>query len=137
MQQGLLWLPLLAVFAILTWLGWLESQKVTAYRQWAAQFDRSKYDVLAVLGWIDQTLIWGRPARRGPTQLQSIQLDQLCAIQLSVDGHTLDWPAAAIPEGKLIKLVLLPHTGLAYEIPFTERSLAIAWWNQLNQAISS
>lgn len=136
MEQGLLWLPLLFVFGLLTWLGWLESQKLAACRSWATQFKRSKYDVLAILGWTDRTLIWGIPTRTGPTQLQSVQLEQLRAIQLQVEGPSLSWPQ--ICQGQTIRLVLWPQdqTATAQEIPFTERQLAIHWWDQLNRALN-
>ena len=50
MERGLLWLPLLAVFFWLAWSGWNEYQKVEAYRRWAADYDKAKYDLYAVLG---------------------------------------------------------------------------------------
>ncbi len=50
MTRGLIWLPLLAIFIGLAWAGWNEYQKLEAYRAWAEQFDRAKYDIYAVLG---------------------------------------------------------------------------------------
>jgi hypothetical protein len=46
----LLWFPLLAVFIGLAWAGWNEFQKLEVYKSWAAQFDRAKFDIYAVLG---------------------------------------------------------------------------------------
>lgn len=50
MEHGLLWLPLLAAFFWLAWQGSQEYQKIEAYRTWAEQFDKAKYDIYAVLG---------------------------------------------------------------------------------------
>ncbi|MBD3561673.1 hypothetical protein H6S82_22920, partial [Planktothrix sp. FACHB-1355] len=74
MERGLIWLPLLALFIWLAWAGWNEFQKVEAYRRWASQFERAKYDIYAVLGQNGSNLTWGKPTRTEPVNLQTFSL---------------------------------------------------------------
>ncbi|HEY9736368.1 MAG TPA: hypothetical protein V6D06_08800, partial [Trichocoleus sp.] len=87
MERGLLWLPLLAVFIGLAWAGWNEYQKVEAYKLWAQQFERAKYDIFAVMGQSGSQLTWGKPTRRDPIELESLSLDSVSQINLEADGH--------------------------------------------------
>ena len=50
MLHGLLWFPLLFFFIWLAGAGWYEFQKLEAYKVWAVQYARAKYDIYAVLG---------------------------------------------------------------------------------------
>lgn len=90
MTEGLVWSALLLVFIGLGWLGWQEYQKVENYRAWAKQFERSKYDIYAVLGQSGETLTWGRPTRKGPVDLVSCSFAEIDAVQLRVDGQVVD-----------------------------------------------
>ncbi|HEY9829841.1 MAG TPA: hypothetical protein V6D26_04625, partial [Stenomitos sp.] len=90
MERGLLWLPLLAVFIWLAWSGWNEYQKVEAYRHWAFQFERAKYDIYAVLGQKGSDLTWGKPTRQGPIELETFSLQEVKVIRLLVDEQTAD-----------------------------------------------
>ncbi|MBD2104909.1 hypothetical protein [Leptolyngbya sp. FACHB-261] len=142
MERGLLWLPLLALFIWLTWAGWNEYQKVEAYRRWAAGFRRAKYDIYAVLGQDGEDLIWGKPTRRGPVELQRVRLQQVQAIYLNVDGQRIDpselltdKPASKPVTGKRVVLELVADPPA--EIPFTEVSLAAAWCQTLNRQLEA
>jgi hypothetical protein len=44
MSHGLLWLPLLLVFVLLTALGWLERRRQQLFREWAAGSELAKLD---------------------------------------------------------------------------------------------
>ncbi|HBY76957.1 MAG TPA: hypothetical protein DEG47_08115, partial [Cyanobacteria bacterium UBA11148] len=90
MERGLLWLPLLAVFSWLAWSGWNEYQKVEAYRHWAQQFDRAKYDIYAVLGQKNSELTWGKPTRSEPINLETFSLQDVDSIRLLVDKEVAD-----------------------------------------------
>jgi hypothetical protein len=90
MERGLLWLPLLAAFIWLAWSGWNEYQKVEAYRHWASQFERAKYDIYAVLGQKGSDLTWGKPTRQGPVELETFSLQDVQAIRLLVDQQRAD-----------------------------------------------
>jgi hypothetical protein len=132
MERGLLWLPLLAVFIWLAWAGWNEFQKVEAYRAWAEQFDRAKYDILAVLGQKGDRLTWGKPTRKAPVEVQTFSLTQVEGIRLMVGDRAVDLqnPPA---NGRNVALEFqLPETK-TIRIPFTDISLAAQWGNFLQQ----
>lgn len=60
MEYGLLWLPLLIIFFWLAWSGKNEYQKLEAYRQWAENFDQTKYDIYAIIGVKQKQITWGK-----------------------------------------------------------------------------
>lgn len=133
MQHGLFWLPLLAFFIWLAWSGWNEYQKVEAYRVWANQFDRAKYDVYAVLGQKEGVLTWGIPTRQGPIDLKSFSLGEVQAIQLRVNGQLVD---LASPPGKgRAALEFVGVNGESVSVPFTEPPLAAKWGEYLRQEL--
>ncbi|TVQ08723.1 MAG: hypothetical protein EA368_11215 [Leptolyngbya sp. DLM2.Bin27] len=135
MERGLLWLPLLAAFIGLAWAGWHEFQKVQAYEAWATGFDRSKYDILAILGQRGEHLTWGRPTRRGPIDLITLPLHKIATLQLQVNGQPVadgDLPA----KGK-VELTLTTDGGDTYSIPFTDSDLARRWEKALHQSLQA
>lgn len=87
MERGLMWLPLLGLFIWLAWAGWNEYQKVEAYKTWAADFERAKYDIYAALGQKADQLTWGSPTRKGPVDLKTVSLKEVQSISLNVDGQ--------------------------------------------------
>jgi hypothetical protein len=125
-ERGLIWVPLLLVFCWLAWAGWNEYQKVETYRLWAEQFDRSKYDIYAVLGQKDNELTWGKPTRKGIIAQETLDLKDVTSIDLAVAG-------------KIVSLDNLPSKGKAsivfsvvdrsekVVIPFTDIYLAAQW----------
>ncbi|HBB33783.1 MAG TPA: hypothetical protein DDZ80_01155 [Cyanobacteria bacterium UBA8803] len=135
MERGLLWLPLLAVFIWLAWSGWNEYQKVEAYRHWAQQFDRAKYDIYAVLGQKNSQLTWGKPSRSGPVHLQTFSLQDVQSIRLLVNDQVvnLETPPS---QGRAIALeFLLQEPTDPIKIPFTEIPLAVEWGKFLQQEL--
>jgi hypothetical protein len=131
MERGLLWLPLLAAFFWLAWQGSKEYQKVEAYRTWAEQFERAKYDIYAVLGQKGNNLTWGKPTPKGPIQLETFSLVDVLQIRLLVDGKLID--AVNPPEkGRQIELeFVLPEPANSVRVPFTEIPLAAQWGKYL------
>lgn len=137
MERGLLWLPLLAAFIWLAWSGWNEYQKIEAYRNWATQFERAKYDIYAVLGQNGSDLTWGKPTRQGPVELKTFSLKDVEAIRLLVDDRVAD---LEIPpnQGKAIALEFLFLESIAsVKVPFTEILLAAQWGKFLQQELQS
>lgn len=135
MTRGLLWLPLLGVFCWLAWAGWNEYQKLEAYRIWAEPFDHAKYDIYAALGQKGGDLVWGKPTRRGPVELQSVALSQVEAIRLRLGGKAIELgeSVAEIKAGNQpIALELQLQDG-AMQIPFTDLELAEKWGEHLQQ----
>jgi len=136
MERGLLWLPLLGVFIWLAWAGWDEYQKVQAYETWAADFDRSKYDVQAVLGQAGTTLTWGQPTRKGPVHLVSLSLADVDDLSLATKKRVLS-PETDPPAGQPVDLVLTLTTGEKHQIPFTDGALANQWKKALHQSLEA
>lgn len=133
MVKGLLWFPLLIVFIGLAWAGWHEFQKVAAYRIWAESFDRSKYDIYAVLGQKGSDLTWGKPSRKGPIDLQTFSLQQVKSIQLWANHQSID--LENLPQrGREVAIEFQLQTAApAIRIPFTDLSLAARWTQVLQQ----
>jgi hypothetical protein len=134
MIRGLLWLPLLGVFSWLAWAGWNEYQKLEAYRNWAEPFDHAKYDIYAVLGQKDGDLIWGKPTRQGPVELQSFSLSQVESIRLRVGEQTLLPEPANQPKAGSQRVFLeFQLYEQVIQVPFTELELAEKWGIHLQQ----
>ena len=127
MEHGLLWLPLLVMFSWLTWQGSKEYQKVEAYRTWAEQFERAKYDIYAVLGQKGNNLTWGKPTPKGPIKLETFSLLDVKQIHLLVDDKSVD--VENIPnKGRSIELeFLFSESTNSVRVPFTEIPLAAEW----------
>ncbi|MBC6432985.1 hypothetical protein FM036_20510 [Nostoc sp. HG1] len=137
MERGLLWLPLLVMFFWLAWQGSKEYQKVEAYRAWAEQFERAKYDIYAVLGQKGNNLTWGKPTPKGPIKLETFSLLDLREIYLLVDDKKVD--LENIPEkGRSIELeFLFSESTDSVRVPFTEIPLAAEWGKFLQGALES
>ncbi|MBD2724808.1 hypothetical protein H6G96_00370 [Nostoc sp. FACHB-892] len=137
MERGLLWLPLLVMFFWLAWQGSKEYQKVEAYRAWAEQFERAKYDIYAVLGQKGNNLTWGKPTPKGPVKLETFSLLDVREIYLLVDDKKVE--LENLPEkGRSIELEFLfsESTG-SVRVPFTEIPLAAEWGKFLQGALES
>jgi hypothetical protein len=136
MERGLLWLPLLGLFIWLAWAGWNEYRKLEAYKVWAAEFERAKYDIYAALGQQGEQLVWGPPTRRGPIPVQTLSLQTVETITLYGGDH-LPPPGAPLPKGCRFALGLTLKSGDQRWIPFTDLDLATAWKNQLQTLLES
>lgn len=137
MERGLLWLPLLAVFIGLAWQGWREYKKVEAYQNWAKQFERSKYDIYAVLAQNGSNLTWGKPTRTGPINLETFSLKDVRSLGLMVDEKpvSLETPPS---KGRAIALeFILTAPDKTVRVPFTEIPLAAEWGKHLQRELQS
>lgn len=135
MERGLLWLPLLATFIWLTWSGWKEFQKVEAYRHWATEFERTKYDIYAVLGQKGSNLTWGKPTSKGPVNLETFSLKKVLSIRLLVDDQVADLETPP-RKGRTIALeFLFPEPAASVKVPFTELPLAAEWGKYLQKQL--
>jgi hypothetical protein len=132
MERGLLWLILLAAFIWLAWQGRNEYRKVEAYRNWAQQFERAKYDIYAVLGQNGSNLTWGKPTPKGLIQLETFSLKDVKSIRLLVDDKPA--PLATPPsKGSAIALEFVFSPAASVQVPFTEIPLATEWGKHLQQ----
>ncbi|TVP59257.1 MAG: hypothetical protein EA343_20345 [Nodularia sp. (in: Bacteria)] len=130
MERGLLWLPLLFAFFWLAWQGSREYQKLEAYRVWAEQFDKAKYDIYAVLGLKDNNITWGKPTPKGLIQLETFSLLDVKEIRLLVDDEVVEVENHP-QKGRVIQLDFLLSESQSIRIPFTEVPLAAKWGKYL------
>jgi hypothetical protein len=137
MERGLLWLPLLFMFFWLAWQGSKEYQKVEAYRAWAEQFERAKYDIYAVIGQKGNNITWGKPTPKGPIKLETFSLLDVQKIQLLIDDRVVG--VENLPEkGREIELeFLFLEPTQSVRVPFTEIPLAAEWGKYLQGALQS
>jgi len=133
MERGLLWLPLLGVFIWLAWAGWNEYQKVEAYRRWAEQFERAKYDIYAVLGQQGSDLTWGQPTSRGPINVATFSLKEVQAIRLIVNDQPVNLDALPQKGRSILLEFALPSPAPPIRIPFTDVTLAADWGRRLQK----
>ncbi len=127
MERGLLWLPLLVMFFWLAWQGSKEYQKVEAYRAWAEEFERAKYDIYAVLGQKGNNITWGKPTPKGPIKLETFSLLDVKQIQLLVDDKLVDIQNTP-DKGRSIDLEFIFSESInSVRVPFTEVPLAAEW----------
>lgn len=137
MERGLLWLPLLVAFFWLAWQGSQEYQKVEAYRIWAEQFERAKYDIYAVIGQKGNDITWGKPTTKGPIQLATFSLLDVQEISLLVNTQKVDIENPPL-KGRLIELeFILPESPKSVRVPFTEIPLAAQWGRYLQGCLQN
>lgn len=135
MERGLIWLPLLGLFGWLAWAGWNEYQKLEAYKHWAQDFERAKYDLYAALGQVGDTLVWGRPTRQGPVDLTRVSLAQIRAAAAYGDRDRPLPADATLPRGCRACLRLDRVDGQRWDIPFTDYDLAQQWQDWLRSTL--
>lgn len=135
MERGLLWLPLLVAFFWLAWQGSQEYQKLEAYRLWAEQFERAKYDIYAVLGQKGKDITWGKPTTKGPINLETFSLLDVQEIRFLVNGNAVDIENPP-QKGRQIELEFL-LTNQSIRVPFTEVPLAAKWGKFLQETWKS
>ncbi|AVH62957.1 hypothetical protein CDG77_00080 [Nostoc sp. 'Peltigera membranacea cyanobiont' 213] len=135
MERGLLWLPLLVMFFWLAWQGSKEYQKVEAYRTWAEQFERAKYDIYSVLGQKSNNITWGKPTPKGPIRLETFSLLDVKQIHLLVDDKSVNMENAP-DKGRSIELeFIFSESTNSIRIPFTEIPLAAQWGKFLQELL--
>lgn len=135
MERGLLWLFLLAVFIWLAWQGRNEYQKVEAYRNWAQQFERAKYDIYAVLAQNGSSLTWGKPTPKGPIKLETFSLKDVQAVRLVVDDQQVSIESPPSKGRDITLEFVLPASSVSVRVPFTEIPLAAEWGKHLQQEL--
>ncbi|MFN7739688.1 MAG: hypothetical protein ACK5RA_05460, partial [Cyanobacteriota bacterium] len=82
MGQGLLWVPLLLVFLLLTSLGWLERRRQRLFRDWAAGSELAKLDAAGAARLVDGELSWCRFEAGSFQPAESFVIKQLELVEL-------------------------------------------------------
>lgn len=135
MARGLAWLPLLVLFFGLAWAGWNEYRKLEAYKAWAQQFERAKYDIYAALGQKGNLLTWGKPTRKGVVNIETIDLTKVNRAVLEIDAKPIE-PSELPSKGK-VSIGFDLENGDRASIPFTEGDMACQWLQFLQTQLSA
>ena len=135
MARGLLWLPLLVAFIWLAWSGWNEYQKLEAYKAWAEDFDKAKFDIYAVLGKKEGQVTWGKPTRKGMIDLQSFSLDNVKEINLVIGDRSVELDNLPNKGKPSLEFDLIDQKSI--QVPFTDISLAAKWCAYLQESRNS
>ncbi|BAY82476.1 hypothetical protein NIES267_19560 [Calothrix parasitica NIES-267] len=127
MERGLLWLPLLVAFFWLARQGSREYQKVEAYRVWAENFDRAKYDIYSVLAQKGNDMTWGKPTVKGIVDLETFSLTSVSNINLLIDDKPINIDELPRKAKKIELEFVFSAASDKVRVPFTEIPLAGEW----------
>ena len=128
MSHGLLWLPLLVVFVLLTALGWLERRRQRLFQEWAEGAELAKLDGCGAARLIDGELSWshfhaGNLELQGTFPIKSLELVELLALG---SGEA---PLTEESQGSCrLRLV---GSGLQKDLPFADADRARRWMHDL------
>ena len=128
MIHGLLWLPLLFTFLLLTALGWLERRRQMLFKEWAKSSELSKLDgsgaarlKQGILSW--STFEAGKFKQQGEFEINNLELVELMSLTSG------DAPLTEESQGRCrLRLV---GSGKELEVPFTDSDRARSWMSQL------
>lgn len=128
MGQGLLWLPLLLVFVLLTGLGWLERRRQRLFREWAAGAELAKLDAAGAARLVDGVLSWatfeaGTFRELGSFEIKQLELTELMALR---SGE-----APLTDESQGACRLRLVGGGQQKDLPFSEAERARRWMDEL------
>ena len=128
MVHGLLWLPLLIIFVLLTALGWLERRRQNLFRDWAEGSELCKLDSSGAAFLKDGKLIWsafeaGEFKEQDSFIIKKLELIELMAL---TSGEA---PLTSESQGKCrLRLV---GSGREMDVPFSDADKAREWMDEL------
>ncbi|SBO43067.1 hypothetical protein [Cyanobium sp. NIES-981] len=128
MIHGLLWLPLLLIFVLLTTLGWLERRRQHLFRVWAEGAELAKLDGCGAARLIDGVLSWstfsaGQLAEQGRFVIKQLELVELLALG---SGE-----APLTDEAQGACRLRLVGGGEQKDLPFSDAERARRWMDEL------
>ena len=130
MLHGLLWLPLVFIFFLLTALGWLERRRQNLFRNWANGSEICKLDSSGAAYLKDGKLIWsafeaGEFKEKDSFIIKKLELVELMAL---TSGEA---PLTDESQGKCrLRLV---GNGRVMDVPFSDADRAREWMDELMQ----
>ena len=130
MLHGLLWLPLIFIFFLLTALGWLERRRQNLFRNWANGSELCKLDSSGAAYLKDGELTWsafeaGEFKEKDSFIIKKLELIELMAL---TSGEA---PLTDESQGKCrLRLV---GSGREMDVPFSDADRAREWMDQLMQ----
>ena len=128
MLHGLLWLPLLLIFVLLTALGWLERRRQNLFRRWADGSELCKLDSSGAASLKNGQLIWSAFEAGSFEEKDSFTIKKLELIELMALTSG-DAPLTIESQGKCrLRLV---GDGKEMDVPFADADRAREWMDQL------
>lgn len=128
MGQGLLWVPLLLVFVLLTGLGWLERRRQRLFRDWAAGAELAKLDAAGAARLVNGVLSWATFEAGRFRELDSFEIKQLELTEL-LSLRSGEAPLTEESQGACrLRLV---GAGQQKDLPFSEAERARRWMDEL------
>jgi hypothetical protein len=128
MGQGLLWLPLLLVFVLLTGLGWLERRRQRLFREWAAGAELAKLDAAGAARLVNGVLSWATFEAGAFRELGSFEIKQLELTELM---SLRSGEAPLTDESQGACRLRLVGGGQQKDLPFSEAERARRWMDEL------
>jgi hypothetical protein len=128
MSHGLLWLPLLLVFVLLTGLGWLERRRQQLFRAWAQGAELAKLDACGAARLRDGLVSWsrfeaGRFQDEGEFVVKSLEMVELLSLR---SGE-----APLTDESQGACRLRLVGGGQQKDLPFADAERARRWIGEL------
>ncbi|MCS5706880.1 MAG: hypothetical protein VKN17_07080 [Cyanobacteriota bacterium] len=128
MMHGLLWLPLLLVFVLLTSLGWLERRRQRLFREWAEGAELAKLDGCGAARLVDGVLTWstfeaGKLEPKGSFVIKQLELVELLSLG---SGE-----APLTDESQGACRLRLVGGGEQKDLPFSDAERARRWIQEL------
>ena len=128
MTEGLLWLPLLLVFVLLTAIGWLERRRQRLFREWAAGAELAKLDSCGAARLQDGQLSWSRFEAGRFETVDQFAIKGLELVELLALGSG-EAPLTEESEGACrLRLV---GAGQQEDLPFADARRARTWMDEL------
>lgn len=128
MNQGLLWLPLLLIFVLLTGLGWLERRRQRLFREWAADAELAKLDGCGGACLKDGLLSWTSFEAGSFKTVDSFVIKDLELVELLSLGSG---EAPLTEESQGACRLRLVGGGVQKDLPFSDTQRARRWIDEL------
>ena len=128
MTEGLLWLPLLLVFVLLTALGWLERRRQRLFREWAAGAELAKLDSCGAARLLDGQLSWSRVEAGRFETVDQFAVKGLELVELLSLGSG---EAPLTEESQGACRLRLVGGGVEKDLPFADAQRARLWIDEL------
>ncbi|OOV33823.1 hypothetical protein BV61_04120 [Candidatus Synechococcus spongiarum LMB bulk15M] len=128
MREGLLWLPLLVIFVVLTALGWMERRRQALFRLWAQGSELARLDAAVAMRLQDGRISWGSVGPKGVELAEDIAVNhlELCELMADRSGDVPLTDEAYCP----CRLRLVAE-GRSLDIPFSDAVKARLWVDEL------